>query len=349
MIERRAKLAGRAAALWVCTIMGCGAASEQIAMQRERDELRHEVVEVRQYNADLKFRMQLVEARNKVLIDLVQGLTSDPEHFTPHREGASNADASLKALDRDIEALVTSVRLSRKDIGALREQRAALESELAQSRRTIEDTRATHAELDARFALLRRLLTPMLGLIQSGRINLSLANGLLAIQLPESVLFVRGEARLTAEGRVLLAQVAQGMRTTTDRQYRLAGPAELVSKRAAKQGPLSSARALCVLDYLLQCNVPPAGLIAASHASAHAPAANAPVTERYFEITLLPRAEEISALPSAQQLLEPKAKPEPETPPTPPTSSEPNSPPAATPTPPPAQIEPQAAAPLPAP
>jgi flagellar motor protein MotB len=348
MTERRATRAFRAAALLVWTTMGCGPASEQLALQRERDELRHEIVEVRQYNADLKFRMQLVEARNKVLIDLVQGLSSDPEHFTPRREGGSNADASLKALDRDIEALVASVRLSRKDIDALRAQRASLESELAQARRSIEDARATHAEVDARLALLRRLLTPMLGLIQAGRINLSLANGHLTIQLLESALFVQGEARLTPEGRVLLAQVAQGLRTTTDRQYRLAGPAHLVSKHVPKQGPLSAARALRVLDYLVQCNVPSANLIAASHISVHVPAANTPATARYFEITLLPRAEEISALPSVQQLLEPKATPDPET--TAPSNLPPSSPPAVTPPPPPAQIEPQAAAaPSPAP
>jgi len=263
MTERRAGRASCAVALFVLAATGCGPASEQVRLQRERDELRQEIAEARQYNADLKFRMQLVEARNKVLIDLVQGLTSDPEHFAPHREGASNADLSLQALDRDIEALVTSVRHSRKDIEALRAQRANLESELVQARRTIEEARAVHAELDARLVGLRRLLTPITGLIQTGRINLSLANGQLAIQLPESVLFVRGQARLTTEGKVLLAQVAQGLRTATNRQYRLAGPAEFVSKRDPKQRPLSAERALSVLDYLVQCNVPAASLVAA--------------------------------------------------------------------------------------
>jgi flagellar motor protein MotB len=311
MTEHRAKYASRAAALLVLAATGCGPSNEQI-LQRERDELRQEIAEVRQYNGDLKVRMRMVEARNKVLIDLVQGLTSDPEHFTLHREGVSNADASLRALDRDIEALVATVRHSRKDLDALRAQRTTLQSELAQARRTIEEARATQAEVDARLVSLRRLLTPILNLIQSGRINLSLANGHLAIQLPESVLFVRGQARLAAEGKVLLAQVAQGMRTTIDRQYRLAGPAEIVSKRGPNQQPLSAARALSVLDYLVQCSVPAENLVAASHASVQAPAPNAPLTERYFEITLLPRAEELPALPSAQQLMEPAATPEPE-------------------------------------
>lgn len=302
------ELPSRRAAVWLClSAIGCGPSAEEVRLHSERDELRNEVREVQQYNADLKFRMKLVEARNKILIDLVQGLTQDPEHFIPQAERAgSNADASLQALDRDIEALISSVRHSHKDLDALRAQRAALQTELAQARRTIEEARATHAELDARISGLRRLLNPMLGLIHAGRINVSMAYGQMAIQLPEAVLFATGEPRLTAEGKSLLAQVAEGLKTSGDRQYRISGPPELVAKRNSNAGQrqLSAARSLAVLDYLLQCEVPPSNLVASTHASPQPPAAGVGA-ERYIEIALLPKFEERPALPSAEQLLEP--------------------------------------------
>jgi flagellar motor protein MotB len=299
--------ARRTAVLLCLSAVGCGPSAEQLHIQSERDELRHEVVEVQQYNADLKFRMKLVEARNKILIDLVQGLTQDPEHFKPEAENASsNADASLKALDSDIEALIASVRHSHTDLDALRAQRAALQTELAQARRTIEEARATHAELDARISGLRKLLNPMLALIHGGRINLSMAYGQVAIQLPEAVLFARGEQRLTAEGKALLAQVAEGLKTSGDRQFRISGPPDVVARRNASAGQqqLSAARALAVLEYLLQCSVPSASLVATTHASAQ-PSAAGPNAERYIEIALLPKFEERPAIPSPEQLLEP--------------------------------------------
>lgn len=304
MIERSAS---RTAALLCLSALGCGPSAEQLGIQRERDELRHEVIEVQQYNADLKFRMKLVEARNKILIDLVQGLTQDPEHFTPETESTSpNADASLKALDRDIEALISSVRHSHTDLDALRAQRAALQSELQQARRTIEEARATHAELDARITGLRKVLNPMLGLIHAGRVNVSMAYGTLAVQLPEAVLFARGEQHLTAAGKSLLAQVAEGLKTSGDRQFRISGPPDVVARRNASAGQqqLSAARALAVLDYLLQCGVPASNLVASTHASAQ-PSAAGPNAERYIEIALLPKYEERPAIPSPEQLLEP--------------------------------------------
>lgn len=288
MTERWAS--GRAVLLYLAAAVGCGPSVTQQRVTRERDQLRHELREVKQYNDDLKFRLQLVQARSKILTDLVQGLTSDPEHFKLQHFGPG-ADAALAALDRDMDALIASVRHSREDIGSLRAQRAALQNELASARSTIEEAAAAHAAEDARIAALQKLLAPMLGSIHAGRINVNMTYGQLSLQLPERSLFAGSASQLTAEGKELLAQVAAGLVTASDRQYRVTGP----TNGAGAQRQLTAARLAAVIDDLIANHVPAANLVAAERAQSSG--------ERYFELTLMPKFEELRSAPTLDQVL----------------------------------------------
>jgi flagellar motor protein MotB len=301
MIERAMS---RAVTLVCLAAISCGPSSEQIRLQTERDELKKDVAELKQYNADLKFRMQLVEVRNRVLLDLVQGLTTDPDHFTPQRDKLAIADSSLHALDRDMEALVSSVRRSRDDVDALRTQRNSLENQLSQARRTIEEARATHAAVDARIDAVRAILAPIMDLVHAGRINVSVAYGQLAMQIPELALFARGAAELSVDGSALLDRIVQGLRTAPDRQYRIVGPSEAASKGGGAQRKLSEARSFAVLAHLTAAGIAPESLVAATHSVSVVQGREAePATTRFFEIALLPKAEELQILPTSAQLL----------------------------------------------
>ncbi|MET0387421.1 MAG: OmpA family protein [Polyangiales bacterium] len=311
MTESRARRVGfLAVASLPLAAVGCGPSDAQLRAERERDELRHEVVEVRQYNDDLKFRVRLVEARNKVLIDLVQGLTTDPQHFQPQLSGP-DAEAALQALDRDIEGLIASVRHSQADVEALRAQRAALQSELGHARHALEEARTAQAGQSARIAHMRALLAPMLPLIQAGRINVSMQYGQLTLQLPVDTLFGRATAQLGAEGKTLLAQVAEGLRTASDRQFRIDGPAVEAGPRGAPERQLSAARALAVLEQLVQSQVPAGSLVAATQATVQTRGVG-PAGDQWIGISVLPKFEELPQLPSTQELLSGPAQPTPE-------------------------------------
>ena len=58
------------------SLLAC--ASDEDALRAEVKDLRYDVGQAQQRNHDLKRRMQLAEARNRVLIDLVKGLTAEP-------------------------------------------------------------------------------------------------------------------------------------------------------------------------------------------------------------------------------------------------------------------------------
>jgi outer membrane protein OmpA-like peptidoglycan-associated protein len=275
----------------------CGPSASEQAARRKQTELQRELAEVRQYNDDLKFRLQLAQARSKLLLGLVQGLTIDPDHFAPAQERLAHADASLQSIDRDVEALIATVRTSRQNITSLREQREALQRELADARRTIEQAKSSQAQLDARMLALQRILAPMSELVRSGRVNVSVAYGRFSLALPEPALFAQGQSALSQDGTALLERVVAGLRAAPDRQVRVAAPVDAAGKRAAAQRELTLARSVALLEYLRSHGVTAESAVTTSADNA------APRADRFFEISLVPRAEELPKLPDPEKLL----------------------------------------------
>ncbi|HET8934368.1 MAG TPA: OmpA family protein [Polyangiales bacterium] len=295
--ELIASVAALSACVWCAS---CGPSAAELAARSERDELKRELAEVRQYNDDLKFRLQLVQARSKVLLGLVQGLTIDPDHFAPTPEKLAHADASLKAIDSDVDALVATVRSSRQDAAALREQREALQRELADARRTIEHARANRADVDARTSELQHIIAPLSDLIRGGRVNVSIAFGRFSIELPEAALFPQSEPILSEHGKSLLERVTAGLRSAPDRQVRVTAPTDALGKHGAAQRELTLARSIAVLDYLRANGVTAEGAVTTTYEKGHPPHA-----DRFFAISLVPNAQELPKLPDAEQLLAP--------------------------------------------
>jgi outer membrane protein OmpA-like peptidoglycan-associated protein len=279
---------------------GCGPSAAQLAARTKQEALHRELAEARQYNDDLKFRLQLAQARSKLLLGLVQGLTIDPDHFAPAPEKLATADASLQSIDRDVEALISTVRSSRQNAAELLAQREALQRELADARHTIEHARAVQAGVDSRMQVLQRILAPVSQLVRSGRINVGVSYGRFSIQLPEAALFAQNQANLSADGKSLLLRVVTGLRSAPERQFLVTAPVEPLGKRAANQRELTLARSIDVLDYLRSNEVTAESAVTSTHQQEQLPG-----RDRYFAISLVPMAEELPSAPRADQLLTP--------------------------------------------
>jgi outer membrane protein OmpA-like peptidoglycan-associated protein len=277
---------------------GCGPSNAELAAREQQAMQQRELAETRQYNEDLKFRLQLAQARNKLLLGLVQGLTVDPDHFAPAPEKLAVADASLQSIDRDVEALIATVRTSRESAASLRDQREALQRELADARHTIENARAAQAGVDARMLALQRILAPLSPLVKSGRVNVSIVFGLFSIAVPEAALFAQNQASLSEDGKSLLERVVTGLRTSPERQARVTGPADAIGKRASAQRELTLARSVAVLEYLRTHGVTAESAVTTTHQQEQLPA-----SDRFFAISLVPTADELPKLPSPDQLL----------------------------------------------
>jgi chemotaxis protein MotB len=268
-----------------------------------------ELAEQKQYVADLKQRMQMVEARNRVLIDLVNGMSGEPP-----LKAAPNADqgrTSLEMIDRDLQALVASVLHSREDIATLQAQRKALTEELAQAKRAIEASHTEEERTAARVSAFRDLLTRLSPLIEKGELAVRVVRSRMVLQLPETTLFESDGADLTANGKRVLDRVADALLTIRARNFQVGGHTDsgaLHKGRFVNSWQLSSVRALNVMLYLIDRGVPKARLSAAAYADTE-PIADDATTEgrtqnRRLEIVLLPNLDELPNLAALSELLQ---------------------------------------------
>jgi chemotaxis protein MotB len=329
-------------------LMACGPSALELRVSSERDELQKDLAEQRQYNADLKQRIQIVDARNKVLIDLVKGLTVSAEHGagSDTSQVLQPAHSSLRALDKDLEALLASVQHSREDLDAERAQRAVLAQELDQAKQTIESSRAEEASVNARAQSLRDLLGRLNSLVESGALQVRLMRNRLLLQLPETALFESGDANITKPGKSVLDQVAEVLNSAGEREFQIGGHTDSTPPHAGRfrnNWQLSSVRALNVMLYLIDRGVPKARLSAAAYADTQPFADDATPdgrkTNRRIEIVLLPNLDELPDISALNELLN---QPKPVAAP----SADPNTTPEA-PTPGPTASTPPAAAPAP--
>jgi chemotaxis protein MotB len=281
----------------------CGPSEQELLLRSERDALQRQLAEVRQHNDDLKLRMQLAEARNRVLTDLVHGLTSDGS--------LGEAETSLTSLDKNLQALVESVRHSKQDMEAQRAQRKSLEGELGEARRVIEETKAAQADATARAEALRSMLAQLSALIDHGDLDVRIVDNRMLLQLPEAVLFESNDARVKRTGKVVLDRVAEVLLAMPSRSFQIAGHTDALPVRYGKfhdNWELSAARAIDVTQHLIARGVPKKRISAAAHAD------TVPLTQgqnpaqrrqnRRIEIVLLPNLDELPDLSQLEALLQ---------------------------------------------
>jgi chemotaxis protein MotB len=301
--------------LWLA-LAGC--AGDEDALRKQVADLRYDVAQARQHNDDLKRRMQLAEARNRVLIDLVKGLTVDPSAPKGSAQ-LGRAHESLAALDRDLDALASTLQKSRSDFDALRSQRAALQDELGRATHTIEQARAEEAAANQRLAAFREMLMQVKAMMAAGNLKVRVRDNRMLLELPETLLFERGKAVLKKHGRALLDDVAKALITVGDREFQIAGHA--ASGRAdkgsyASDWHLSAARAVHVTQYLVARGVPKTRLSAAAHADTRPMVAPDGSLEdewmnRRIEIVLMPRLDELPDLSALDALVSVQEDPSP--------------------------------------
>jgi flagellar motor protein MotB len=294
----------------LCTTLAaaCGPSAHEVRLRSTAHELHAELREQRQYNRDLKLRLDLAEARTKVLIDLVQGLTADAA-----QRDASNtleaADASLVALDADLRALVAGVRHSQADIAAMSAQRAALEAELSRARGVLAAATAEELKDRERQAAYRALRDQLAPLIASHDVEVRVVEQRMVLSLPDVLLFARDEARLLPSATSRLEQLARVLAAVPERQFQVAAHVDarpMRKKRFADKWRLSAERALSVTLFLVEHGVAKERLAATAYADTRPLPDVTSEVDQYrnsrIEIVVLPNPDE---LPDLSRLREP--------------------------------------------
>jgi chemotaxis protein MotB len=206
----------------------------------------------------------------------------------------AQAEANTKALaaaTAELEALETETTEHVAKIAELESAKGNLEGALEQKQ----------AAIDAIKALEDTLAKSMVEEIETGDIRVSRRDGLLVIDVSDTVLFAIGEAELSERGQKVLTRLAESLLALRDEAvFQVGGhtdnqaiKSDEVKARFATNWELSAARATNVVRFLEEtCKVPGKRLIAAGFSefrpvsSNKKPAGRA--KNRRIEIALLP-------------------------------------------------------------
>ncbi|MFO8073011.1 MAG: OmpA family protein [Polyangia bacterium] len=217
------------------------------------------------------------------------------------------------------ESISSQNETLREQVSALEKLEGELDSaraELRGLRLQVERSREAADLAARRQETLQGLLDSLEKMIEAGDLQVRIRRGRMVIALPSAVLFESGEASLSDKGRETLKSVAEVFGGIKDRDFQVAGHTDNVP--LSEENPhesnwhLSAARAVEVVQFLIEHGVPGRRLSAAGYAH-HQPVApnrkkRGKARNRRIEITLMPNLEELpdlSKLEAQFQLVDP--------------------------------------------
>lgn len=142
---------------------------------------------------------------------------------------------------------------------------------------------ASSHEQDRRDAIYDQLVGRLQGMIDNGQLQVRVEDGRIVLVLPNDVLFESGDAQLGDAGTATLTSVAAALSDITDQQFQVEGHTDNVpmsSGRFESNWDLSTARAVSVVNLLVEQGVAPANLSAAGFGEFSPATANATDADR---------------------------------------------------------------------
>ena len=245
-------------------------------------------------NGDLTRANQLGKARDEKLATLTASAA----------ELGQKLDAAT-AMNQSLRDELT--RLG-QNVDKLLNEKGNLASTLAQARSRLEELRRAQAAAEARAALFRDLVFRFKKMVDSGELAVKLREGRMVLVLPNDVLFDSGKTQLKPAGKAALANVAQVLTTIQQRRFQVAGHTDDQPIQVSPFGSnweLSSARAVVVVNFLIQQGVGPSALSAAGYGEFDPVIPNdsseGRARNRRIELVLQPNIDELVAVPTSAQ------------------------------------------------
>ncbi len=261
-------------------------ATERVA-RASRGEAQAELATVRQELAETKVALESAQGE----IEFTGGI----------------AVACGEALDESTtinEGLLASLERKGKDVEDLVATKGELTGSLERARAGLEELRGARAAAEAREAMFRDVAQRLSRMLDSEELKISLRSGRMVLVLPADVLFEPGKAKIGRNGRKALMEVGAVLGSLAGRRFQVSGHTDADPIRVsgfASNWELSSARALEVVDLLIQAGMQPGSLSAAGYAEFDPVVANdAPVNKaknRRIEIALQPNIDQLVEVP----------------------------------------------------
>lgn len=229
-------------------------------------------------------------------------------------DDASTAQADLVRKLDELALLNAEIseRLEKagQSVSQLATERGSLAAALEDTRKKLEELRKQQAAAEARAAQFRELLLAFRKMIDSGKLDVTIREGRMLVELKNDILFDSGKTAIKTDGKATLREVAKVLATLPNRRFQVAGHTDNVKIQTAKfpsNWELSTARAVEVVRFLIESGMRSESLSAAGYGE-FSPAAPNDTDEgrgknRRIEIALVPDLDEMIKIPEERRTL----------------------------------------------
>lgn len=219
-------------------------------------------------------RDQAISAQSKLTraLDQIESVKKD----VADRDAKLNElQASSANLAREIEelqalnvTLTDRLRRAGHSVDALATDKSALAKDLADTRKQLDELKKSQAIAESRARDFQAMIAKFQGLTDAGKLEVSIRDGRLILDLPNDVLFDSGHDDLKSVGKETLLEVASVLKTIPDKRFQVAGHTDdvkIATNKFPSNWELSTARAVKVTRLLQEAGVPPGQLSAAGY------------------------------------------------------------------------------------
>jgi chemotaxis protein MotB len=203
-------------------------------------------------------------------------------------------EGDLKKTQGELDAAKSGKSMTEVELQRVQTEKDASDAELAELREKREADQR-------RLAAFQDLQQRFQSMVDAGDLEVAFRKGQMTLKLPSGVLFPSGNADLSEKGQKTLAKVVKVLLELKDRRFLVAGHTDNVPIKTelfANNWYLSTARAISVVQYMVELGFPAKNLAAAGYADtdpiAKNKSAKGRAKNRRIEIIVVP---DLSDLP----------------------------------------------------
>jgi len=263
-----------------------------------------------------------------LLVLVLAALGCDTVPKTQYDAAVANAQKAKADADAQVAAAKSAMQA---EIDALKTKLAEAEGKASATgeatRAELDELRKQKAAAEERLKLFEDFIAKLKGMIDTGKLEITVRRGQIVLALATDVLFDTGKTDIKPEGKTALGEIAGALKSVSGRRFQVAGHTDNIPIKKAdfpSNWELSTARAVAVVKLLIEKGVRPEALSAAGYAQYDPSQSNATdkgrAKNRRIEIVLVPNVEDLVKMPdlgskkAAQQATPPPATPPPATP-----------------------------------
>src|SRR5688572_8594755 len=208
-------------------------------------------------------------------------------------EAKKRCDEMQAKLDAENKAL-------KDKLVALGQDLSSTSANLESAKKRMEEMARAQKAAEARAAQFRQMVAKFKSMIDAGKLQVEIRNGLMLVKLPDNILFDPGKTELKKEGQEAIKQVTTILAGIEGRKFQVTGHTDNIPIKSAKfksNWELSTARSLEVVKLMMSSGMDAKRLSAAGYADTLPVADNASDAgrkqNRRIEIVVVPNIEDL--------------------------------------------------------